>query len=70
MNNETLTKCICHKGFSGYSIILAHSNFCVGGDRKVARNPLLHIAANRYNKQKTLNIWIQTIYQLKLTKEF
>jgi len=31
MNNETLTKCICHKGFSGYSSIVARSNFCVGG---------------------------------------
>ena len=31
MNNETLTKCICHKGFSGYSSIVARSNFRVGG---------------------------------------
>jgi hypothetical protein len=29
--NETLTKCICHNGFSGYSSILSHSNFRVGG---------------------------------------
>ncbi|MFN4300365.1 MAG: hypothetical protein ACK4EX_11655, partial [Thermaurantimonas sp.] len=29
MNNETLTKCMCHKGFSGYSNILARSNFGV-----------------------------------------
>lgn len=29
MNNETLTKCICHKGFSGYSSVVARSNFRV-----------------------------------------
>jgi hypothetical protein len=31
INNETLTKCICHKGFSGYSSVVARSKFCVGG---------------------------------------
>jgi hypothetical protein len=31
INNETLTKCICHKGFSGYSSVVARSNFRVGG---------------------------------------
>jgi len=31
MNNETLTKCICHKGFSGYSSVVARSNFRIGG---------------------------------------
>jgi len=30
MNNETLTKCICHKGFSGYSSVATRSNFRVG----------------------------------------
>ena len=25
------TKCICHKGFSGYSSVVARSNFRVGG---------------------------------------
>ncbi len=31
MNNETPTKCICNKGFSGYSSVVARSNFSVGG---------------------------------------
>lgn len=31
INNETPTKCICHKGFSGYSSVVARSNFRVGG---------------------------------------
>lgn len=30
-NNEPPTKCICHKGFSGYSSVVARLNFCVGG---------------------------------------
>ena len=29
MNNETLTKAICNKGFSGNSIILPRIKFCV-----------------------------------------
>ena len=31
INNETLTKAICNKGFSGYSSVVARSNFRVGG---------------------------------------
>ena len=31
INNETLTKCICHKGFSGYPSVVARSSFRVGG---------------------------------------
>jgi hypothetical protein len=31
MSNKTLTKCICHKGFSGYSSVVARLNFLVGG---------------------------------------
>jgi hypothetical protein len=29
--NERTTKCICHKGFSGYSSVVARSKFRVGG---------------------------------------
>ncbi len=36
------TKCICHKGFSGYSSVVARSNFRVGG-QETTRNPLRHI---------------------------
>lgn len=28
--HERTTKCICHKGFSGYSSVVARSNSCVG----------------------------------------
>jgi hypothetical protein len=31
INNETLTKAICNKGFSGYASILPRIKFCVGG---------------------------------------
>ena len=30
-NQQCITKCICHKGFSGYSSIEARSKFRVGG---------------------------------------
>jgi len=30
-NNESTTKCICHKGLSGYSSIVSRSNFRIGG---------------------------------------
>jgi len=31
--HERTTKCICHNGFSGYSCILAHSNFRIDGQK-------------------------------------
>lgn len=31
MNNETLTKSICYKGFSEYAKVIARSNLCVSG---------------------------------------
>jgi hypothetical protein len=42
MNNETLTKCICHKGFSGYSSIFARSNFRVGGQDTAPQSLTAH----------------------------
>lgn len=42
MNNETLTKCICHKGFSGYSSIVARSNFRVGGQETTPQSLTAH----------------------------
>ena len=60
MNNETLTKCICHKGFSGYSSIVARSNFRVGGQGTTPQSltahtldrygPFLNDNANRYRQ--------------------
>ncbi len=47
MNNETLTKCICHKGFSGYSSVVARSNFRVGGQDTAPQSLTAH-TLNRY----------------------
>ncbi len=35
--HETLTKCICHKGLSGYSSVVARSNFRVGGQETASQ---------------------------------
>ena len=39
---ERLTKCICHKGFSGYSNIVARSNFRVGGQGTTPQSLTAH----------------------------
>ena len=49
MNNETLTKCICHKGFSGYSSVVARSNFRVGGQDTAPQSLTAH-TLNRYQQ--------------------
>ena len=49
MNNETLTKCICHKGFSGYSSIVARSNFRVGGQDTAPQSLTAH-TLDRYRQ--------------------
>lgn len=40
--NETLTKCICHKGFSGYSGVVAHSNFRIGEQETTPQSLTAH----------------------------
>jgi hypothetical protein len=42
MKNETLTKCICHKGFSGYSSNVARSKFHVGGQETATQSLTAH----------------------------
>ena len=42
MNNETLTKCICHKGFSEYSSVVVRSNFRVGGQEIAPQSLTAH----------------------------
>lgn len=42
INNETPTKCICHKGFSGYSNIVARLNFCVDGQETAPQSLTAH----------------------------
>jgi hypothetical protein len=43
MNNETLTKCICHKGFcGGYSSVVDCLNFRVGGQDTAPQSLTAH----------------------------
>jgi hypothetical protein len=46
-NNETLTKAICNKGFSGNSSILPRSNFGVVGQESSPQS-LTAYSLNRY----------------------
>jgi len=52
---EQVTKAICNKGFSGYSSILARSNFRVGG-QETAPQSLTAYTFIRYRqfKRKTI----------------
>ncbi len=47
MNNETLTKAICNKGFSGNSSILPRLNFGVGGQDSSPQSLTAH-SLNRW----------------------
>ena len=40
--HERTTKCICHKGLSGYSSIVARSNFRVGGQATAPQSLTAH----------------------------
>jgi len=40
--HEPPTKCICHKGFGGYSSIVARSNFRVGGQVTTTQSLTAH----------------------------
>jgi hypothetical protein len=43
MNKSQLpTKCICHKGFSGFSSIVARSKFRVGGQGTAPKSLTAH----------------------------
>ena len=48
---ERLTKCICHKGFSGFSSIVARSNFRIGGQDTAPQSLTAH-TLNRYGQVK------------------
>lgn len=41
-NGQLPTKCICHKGFSGYSIVVARSKFRVGGQETAPQSLTAH----------------------------
>jgi hypothetical protein len=49
MNNETLTKCICYKGFSGNSRIVSLSNFRFGGQDTAPQSLTAH-TLDRYSQ--------------------
>jgi hypothetical protein len=51
INTERLTKCICHKGFSGNSSIVARSNFSAGGQVNATQTLTAH-TLNRYAQCK------------------
>ena len=40
--HRPLTKCICHKGFSGNSSVVARSNFYVGGKESSPQSLTTH----------------------------
>jgi len=63
MNNETLTKCICHKGFSEYSSIVARSNFRVGGQEAGPLSLTAH-TLNRQTAQKPLSTYYAFFYKI------
>lgn len=50
-NGQLPTKCICHKGFSGYSSIVARSNFYVGGQVTIPQSLTAH-TLNRWHQLK------------------
>jgi hypothetical protein len=50
-NNKPPTKCICHKGFSGYSSIVTCSNFRVGGQETAPQSLTAH-TLDRYGASK------------------
>jgi len=43
------TKCICHKGFSGYSGVVARSNFRIGGQETTPQSLTAH-TLDRYKQ--------------------
>lgn len=51
-NGQLVTKCICHKGLSGYSSVVARSNFCVGKQDTVTQS-LTAYTLDRYLQFKT-----------------
>ncbi len=40
--HQAVTKCICHKGFSGYSSVVARSNIRVGGQKTAPQSLTAH----------------------------
>ena len=73
INNETLTKAICNKGFSGNSSILPRIKFCVGGQESSPQS-LTAYSLDRYRKPYlttllTLNRMTLTTYSDKIGQQ-
>ena len=47
--HQAVSKCICHKGFSGYSTVEAHINFLVGAQEPTPQSLAAH-TLNRCNQ--------------------
>lgn len=60
INNETLTKAICNKGFSGNWIILPRLNFGVGGQESAPKS-LTAYSLERQPVQKP-NLFVNNLY--------
>jgi len=52
MNSQPVTKCICHKGFSGYSSVVARSKFYVGGQETAPQSLTAHTLDRRWASLK------------------
>ena len=52
---EHTTKCICHKGFSGYSNIVARISFRVGGQDTIPQSFTAHTLDRYRQGYKTRN---------------
>jgi len=61
INNETLTKCICHKGFSGYSSVVARSKFRVGGQETTPQSLTAHTLDRQTVQKPPLFLFLLTI---------
>jgi len=48
-NAQLVTKCMCHKGLSGYSSIVARSKFRVGGQETAPQSLTAH-TLDRYGQ--------------------
>ena len=63
MNNETLTKCICHKGFSVYSSVVVRSKFRVGGQVTAPQS----LTAHTLNRWRSLEQTRKKLETFKIT---
>lgn len=63
--NERTTKCICHKGFSGYSSVVARSKFRVGGQVTTPQSLTAHtldryLLPNQQLNQFNVNVIVRS----------